>query len=475
MDALLDHLEESIEHARGHVADALGEGRIIDATDAQVTRALTLAAELQRLTDAVLVAATGEVSRRSNQTDREMRLTSRMGCHYVSELVQRLTLCSASTAARLQRAAKPTMARVSLAGTALPGTLPALHTAMLEGVVGIDGALAVAGPLGQVTQRVPHESVLAADDVLASVARGEGPDGAPAPPADLLKIQAQTWAIYLDQDGAEPREEKALRVRGVTLGRERDGVVPISGNLMVDVAKQFEAICDAVTSPRVGHERGVTFRPRDEVSDETDADGSEFRADTRTPAQKRHDALATALSVAASSALLPTIGGAAPTLVVTVRQEDLTEGRGWAHIGTEPVSLQAAMHAGCADVIQRVATDPGGRIVRLGTEERVFNRRQRRAIAVRDGGCVIPGCGVPAAWCEIHHVIEHAHGGPTHTDNGVLLCWYHHRHLANHGWQIRMRNGIPEVKPPPWAERVPRFRPTTTSPTRLLAALPRRT
>ena len=80
-----------------------------------------------------------------------------------------------------------------------------------------------------------------------------------------------------------------------------------------------------------------------------------------------------------------------------------------------PLGMAAALHDGCAGVIQRVTLGDDGRILRLGTEERVFNRHQRRAIALRDGGCIIPGCGVPAGWCEIHHVLEHVNGGPTHT------------------------------------------------------------
>ncbi|PZU48411.1 MAG: hypothetical protein DI566_04010 [Microbacterium sp.] len=82
-------------------------------------------------------------------------------------------------------------------------------------------------------------------------------------------------------------------------------------------------------------------------------------------------------------------------------------------------------------------------------------------------GSIIPGCGVPAAWTEIHHVTEYAGGGPTHTDNGVLLCWYHHRFLDRIGWKIRMNNGIPEVKPPPWHDTDQRWRAVTTSPIRL--------
>lgn len=472
MDALLDHLEEAIVQARAQISAGLSSGRIVDAADEQVTRALTLAAELQRLTEAVLVEATGEVARRSISAQRDLRLTSRMGCHDVSELVQRLTLCSASTAGRLQRAAKPTMVRITLAGTPTGGLLPALHEAMLDGAIGLDGALAATGPLQAMSTQASYENLATADRLLAASSRGEGPDAAPPPTADLLRIQAQTWAAYLDPDGAEPREERALRLRGVTLGRERDGVVPISGTLLVEVAKQFELICHAANSPRVDQDGSVMFRPSEDTGD---VDPLDFRADVRTSAQKRHDAFATALSVAASSRLLPTIGGAAPTLVVSVRQEDLAEGRGWAHIDGEAVSLRAATHAGCAGTIQRVLAGPNGRILKLGTEERVFNRHQRRAIALRDGGCVIPGCGVPAAWCEVHHVVEHARGGPTHTDNGVLLCWYHHRHLDNPGWQIRVNNGVPEVKAPPWVEREPRWRRATTSATRLLDAIRQRT
>ncbi|WP_244946337.1 HNH endonuclease signature motif containing protein [Microbacterium saccharophilum] len=74
---------------------------------------------------------------------------------------------------------------------------------------------------------------------------------------------------------------------------------------------------------------------------------------------------------------------------------------------------------------------------------------------------------MPAGWCEIHHVTEHAHGGATHTDNGVLLCWYHHRFLDRIGWRIRMNQGVPEVMAPVWFDASMRWRAVTTSPIRL--------
>src|SRR5690606_40612225 len=68
----------------------------------------------------------------------------------------------------------------------------------------------------------------------------------------------------------------------------------------------------------------------------------------------------------------------------------------------------------------------------------------------RDRKCLIPGCGIPAEWCEIHHVTEHSRGGPTHTSNGVPLCWHHHRTLDTGAWQIRMRDRVPEIRGPSW-------------------------
>ncbi|WP_353477569.1 DUF222 domain-containing protein [Microbacterium sp. zg-YB36] len=278
-------------------------------------------------------------------------------------------------------------------------------------------------------------------------------------------MQAQAWSVALDQDGAEPRERATMHRRSLILGTPTACGVPVRGMLMPEVAAQLERIFDATLSPR----GKVAFVAGVSDSDEEWSHDSVPPVDGRTRPQKQHDALAIALTVAAASGSLPTIGGAAPTLVVTVRAEDVATGQGYAHVDgcDEPVSLAAARHAGCAGAIQRVTLTAEGRIVAIGTEDRVFNRHQRRAIAARDGGCFIPGCGVPAAWCEIHHVVEHAKGGRTHTDNGVLLCWFHHRFLDVHGWRIRMNKGVPEVRAPGWNDASGRWRRVTRSPARL--------
>jgi hypothetical protein len=73
--------------------------------------------------------------------------------------------------------------------------------------------------------------------------------------------------------------------------------------------------------------------------------------------------------------------------------------------------------------------DPDGRTVEtldLGRGARFANRAQRRALAVRDGGCAFPGCDRNHRFCDAHHIVWWEHLGPTDLDNLVLLCRFHH-------------------------------------------------
>lgn len=72
----------------------------------------------------------------------------------------------------------------------------------------------------------------------------------------------------------------------------------------------------------------------------------------------------------------------------------------------------------------------------VGRAERTATPAQRRALAVRDRGCVIPGCGVVAEACQVHHLTEWARGGSSDPDNLVLLCWAHHRQVDLRMWSI---------------------------------------
>src|SRR4051795_5561687 len=111
----------------------------------------------------------------------------------------------------------------------------------------------------------------------------------------------------------------------------------------------------------------------------------------------------------------------------------------------------------CDSPLYRVLLGPSGSVLDVGHAKRLATPAQRKALAVRDGGCVVPGCGKPPEWCEAHHVIGWAAGGRTDLDNLVLLCGRHHTAVHAGVWRIRMRDGIPWLIPPRWRDpdRVP--------------------
>jgi hypothetical protein len=92
----------------------------------------------------------------------------------------------------------------------------------------------------------------------------------------------------------------------------------------------------------------------------------------------------------------------------------------------------------------------------VGRTSRVVSPAQRTALAVRDGGCVFPGCDRPLAWCEAHHLWHWLHGGPTDLDNLALLCRAHHRAVHEGGWQLtRAPDGRLTATPPHRSRRRP--------------------
>ena len=86
----------------------------------------------------------------------------------------------------------------------------------------------------------------------------------------------------------------------------------------------------------------------------------------------------------------------------------------------------------------------------IGRAKRTIPTHIRRAVATRDRGCAHPGCDRPPSWCEVHHVIEWQHGGPTGVENLVMLCGAHHDQIHSTEWRIDMSTGIPRFIPPDW-------------------------
>ncbi|WP_396657848.1 DUF222 domain-containing protein [Microbacterium oxydans] len=477
----MNPLAEALDRVVADLDAVLSAAQLAGLDDAARLDVLRGAGEALRRVEAIVVETTASA---------EPRFAEATGCRSMNELLQRVLRVDAPGASRVVKAAEAVRREVALTtGERLPARFPAIREAMLDGVIGVAGVLAASGPVLQAGDRIGVEERVAADAALADLARGlpeadggtEG-GGPPATPDDLRQY-AMLLAQLLDPDGAEPTDAKARNRRFLTIGRLRNGVHPLRGNLLPDVAAQLQLIIDAQNNPKTDGppQSGVTFRSESERS----GDGADSGADVagadpwnsdprdvieqRTAAQKRHDAVAAALAIAARHEDMPRLAGASPTLVVHADANDVVAGTGWATaVGSQaPVPIGVAIQAACTGAIQRVLFDDG-RIVGTTVIDRVFTVHQRRAIIARDGECLIPGCHVPASWCEIHHVVEHARGGPTDTDNGVPLCWWHHRSLNRSGWEIRMAGGTPQVRGPAWWDperhwRVPRQRETAAA------------
>ena len=420
---------------------------------------------LGRITDAARLVLAGEVGRRADSEFGDDAITTQFGCGSAQELVERTTLVSAATARARLRDAKAITGRVTLTGQTRPAPLEHARAALAAGRLSADALTTIVDALRPLQGRCSVDELEAAEVELVGAAVG----GAEAPACGIheLKVMATTWALFLDPDGALPDEEYSERMRGIRVSRRsRRGLRRIYGDVTEDVAAQFDRLVDAHLNPRV-QDRGPRFA---DAEAEAAAGGApdECVPDPRTIDQKRHDAFASILSAAAGAAETPTLGGAAPTLIVTTTEQDLAAPNGVAFVetaaGPVPVPASFARHIGCHGTIHRLTLAANGAIKALRVEDRVFNHWQRKAIGARDGGCVIPGCTVPAAWCEVHHVIDWAKGGPTSVDNGVLLCWHHHHGIEASGWEIRMVDGMPHVRPPGWVDPQRRWR----EPNRLL-------
>jgi len=316
----------------------------------------------------------------------------------------------------------------SIVGQALPPTFPATAAGLATGVLGLDSAEAILGSLTPTLHRANLDDVQVAEAELVASATGVSIDTPVPATADEIRMQASVWKPVLDPDGGLPDDERAMQERGLRLGREHGGTIPISGRLMPEVGGQLMKLFDAYLSPKTAP---VAFLTEEELEQ------SVLERDDRSFDQQRHDVLAVILDVAARSAEAPTIGGAAPTVLVSVREKDLVRGQGvgWIDGVDVPVSMRAVKQKVCTGGTQNVVFGDENAICSLGVPDRCFNREQRRAITARDGGCIIPGCQIPASWAEIHHVLPDAWGGKTHTDNGVLLCWLcryrHNQHYAD--------------------------------------------
>lgn len=414
------------------------------------------AASILHRAEAVLVACSNEVAIRSDKARGSTGLAARLGFARPSQLLEQVTGASARMACRYIALGAATAQRVSETGMPLPALFPSVGNALAVGEIGLEAAEAITKVLAAVSARADLDDLAAAEAALVGQATGQAVPGGRPLPADLITAQARVWQDVLDPDGIEPRAEEAFAKRDFWMGSgTRGGVVPFGGRLTVDAAAKLSTLFSAMLTPRTDPQ----CLPEQEQRNSAQAESSGRAKDTRTPGQQRADIFAAMIDSLARAGNVPSISGAAPTVLVTVPIDVLEKKQGTGHAvgATDPVPHSAIEQIICDGELRPVVLGGSGDLLRFGRTRRPFSRAQKLAIIARDGP-TCKECNIPASACEVHHVIPWSEGGATDVSNGVILCWYDHHKMHAGEWRIEMVDGRPVSIPPAWLKRKPYFR-----------------
>ncbi|MEQ1735670.1 MAG: DUF222 domain-containing protein [Rhodoglobus sp.] len=401
--------------------------------DVELLDAVERVGELARLVAGLGARLAGAVDRRS-APDVESNLSRSHGEKSAAVLVALhagLDVTEAFDWCRVGAALTPV---TTLLGELLPLSRPVVADAVIGGRVSVAAASRILATLDQISATAPADEIPVVEAFLIEHA----PQLSPRQLARLCRALPDRY----DPDGAEPREDVLREKSGVRIVHTREGLVRWIVTMHPEAAGFLAAALDARMAPR----RQPTFQHVDELAQPAEVDD-------RPLAQKRLDAL---VSMARESLEHDPglVAGTAVTMMVTIPLDSLMTGIGAAEIAgvEEPISAATARRlAAQAEIIPMVLGSPSepldqGRAVRLFTEP------QRRALAVRDGGCVWPGCNAPPGWCEVAHIVPWVLGGVTDLRNGVLMCPFHHRRFDHDGWAMQWSDGVLQLIPPAWVD-----------------------
>ncbi len=229
----------------------------------------------------------------------------------------------------------------------------------------------------------------------------------------------------LQQEEARAERDKSFRMSW----DETTGTYQVFARLPKVVGEELKLVLDPLAAPQPG------------------PDGR----DARTPEQRYADALGEAVHRLLAEQLVPSHGGNPTQLVVTLTNTGgRTLGTG---IELSRKQVEELMCEADKTFLFKPEHQPGRVTLLSDKQERLFQKKLRRLLELRDQGCAFPGCDRPPSWCHAHHIVPWSKGGPTTLDNGVLLCGYHHRLIHQGAWQVRIAaDGLPEFLPPEWID-----------------------
>ena len=244
--------------------------------------------------------------------------------------------------------------------------------------------------------------------------------------SELARVGA-FWREAAEQEDAPGGEARLRARRRLHASASLMGMVRVDGDL----------------DPETGESLLTALRAMLDAESRSGAD------DDRTPAQKRADALGEICRQWLDLAERPIVAGERPHVTVTVDAAALGGGSDAGELDhAGPVGADAVRQLACDASVMRVVMSGRSEPLDVGRRTPVVPPSMRRAVTVRDRRCRFPGCDRPHTWCDAHHVVHWADGGPTALSNLVLLCRRHHRMIHWGRFRLELSGGGPMFRRP---------------------------
>ncbi len=354
-------------------------------------------------------------------------------------LADRLNITRAEANRRIEDAADLGQRR-ALTGEPLPPRLAATAAAQRDGLLGAGHVRVIRGFLNDLPCWIDGSTRERAEAQLAGYATQYRPE--------LVARLAAKLAEVLNPDGEFTDEDRARR-RGLTLGQQdRDGMTALRGWLSPAARAALEAVLAKLAAPGMANpydtEPVIDGAPTQKV----------IERDTRSPAQRNHDALHAAARVLLACGQLGQHNGLPASIIVSTTLHELEAGVGTALTGGGTLLPMRDVIAMARHAHHYLAIFDHGKALGLYHTKRLASPAQRLVLYARDRGCSHPGCDVPGYLCDVHHVTDYATCGRTDIDQLTFTCGTHHRLIKPGGWTTRPhRDGRTEWLPPPHLDR----------------------
>ncbi|GAA4662974.1 HNH endonuclease signature motif containing protein [Gordonia humi] len=313
---------------------------------------------------------------------------------------------------------------LGIGGQRLPARLEATAHALREGGINRAHVRTIADVIDKIPAAIDADTVTAAEEHLAATARTLSPDG--------VRTVGERLLGHLDPDGELTDDRDRKRTRGFTVAPQDARLMSkLRGSLTPTFRAKLDVVLTAWAAPGMNNPDDETplFGAVDRDGLDPQVLATAVERDTRSTAQRNHDALAAMLDFVLGHGALGRPDRIPAELVVTVTDQELAAEAGVAHTATGarvPVTdlVEVAAHATPHLAVFKGHTSE---ILYLGRGKRLASKAQRLALFARDRGCSGPECDVPFSRTEAHHVQRWEDGGATDIINLGAACGKHNR------------------------------------------------